>query len=212
MNFKEYEKMIRDVPYSETLEYQMAFLWLHPEIVPLCVTSIGNSGSDIIKIPEKAVNEYGRNVPVIAFSRKVFSGKSNIKDIILPQSIEQLPKGAFDGCAELKRITIPRQVKIIREGTFVGCGNLEDVYYEGTMEEWKEINIVYQKHEIEFGNLIPGTPVHEIKAERMLHIPGNEALFSANIHFGCKLTECDFKPSFGIKVGNKNVTGFFRTI
>lgn len=187
MYFREYEGMIRNVPYTDTLEYKAAIMWLHPQILPLSVTSIGNTGSSIIKIPERTVNKYGRSVPVIAFSRQTFSGKSNITDIILPQSIEQFPKGAFEGCAGLKRITIPRKVKIIKEGTFAGCKQLEDIYFEGTMEEWNKINIIHHKHETEFGRLIPGTPVQEVKAERMIYIPGNEALFSANIHFFCKL-------------------------
>ena len=187
MNFREYAEMLINVPYTDTLEYQMAFLWLHPEIVPLKVTSIGNLDSSIIKFPERAMNRYGRKVPVITFSSQAFSGKSNITDIVLPQSIEQFPKGAFEGCTGLKRITVPRKIKIIREGTFAGCEQLEDIYYEGTMEEWNTVNIVHYKHEIEFGKLIPGTPVQEVKAERILNVPGNEAFFSANIHFLCKL-------------------------
>ena len=123
------------------------------------------------------MNRYGRNVPVITFSRQAFSGKSNITDIVLSQSIERFPKGAFEGCTGLKRITVPRKVKVIKEGTFTGCKQLEDVYFEGTMEEWNRINIIHHKHEVEFGQLIPGTPVQEVKAERMIFIPGNEAIF-----------------------------------
>ena len=80
------------------------------------------------------------------------------------------------------------------------------------MEEWKKINIVHQKHEIEFGKLIPGTPVHEIQSERMLNIPGNEALFSANVHFRCKLSDQNFNSVFELNAGNKDITDFFRTI
>ena len=158
------------------------------------------------------MNRYGRNVPVITFSRQAFSGKSNITDIVLPQSIERFPKGAFEGCTGLKRITVPRKVKVIKEGTFAGCKQLEDVYFEGTMEEWNRINIIHHKHEVEFGQLIHGTPVQEVKAERMIFIPGNEVIFSANIHFLCRLPRENFNCSFNVKVGNKDTTEFFRTI
>ena len=187
MNFREYEEIMRTVPCTDTIGYQPAIMSLHPQILPLTVTSLGESGS-IIKLPEKAVNRYGRTVPVITFSSQTFRGKSNITDIILPQSIERLPQGAFAGCSGLKRITIPRKVKTIKEGTFAGCRQLEDVYYEGTKEEWNRINLVHCKNETEFGELIPGTPVQEVNAERMLNIPGNEAIFSANIHYLCKLS------------------------
>lgn len=46
------------------------------------------------------------------------------------------------------------------------ASQLEDVYFEGTMEEWNRINIIHHKYEVEFGQLIPGTPVQEVKAER----------------------------------------------
>ena len=107
-------------------------------------------------------------------------------DIILPSGIDHLPDGgAFAGCRNLKRITIPRRISYIGPGTFEGCDSLEDVYYEGTPEEWKKVSIVCKKHEIEFGPLIPGSPVETVTAERYVHIPGNEALFRANIHFRC---------------------------
>lgn len=212
MNYREYEEMIKDVPYPDTIEYKLPFMWLHPQNLPLGVTSIGDSGLSIIKIPERAMNRYGRNVPVITFSRQAFSGKSNITDIVLPQSIERIPKGAFEGCTGLKRITVPRKVKVIKESTFAGCEQLEDVYFEGTMEEWNRIIIIHHKHEVEFGQLIPGTPVQEVKAERMIFIPGNEAIFSANIHFLCGPPGEKFNCSFNVKVGNKDITEFFWTI
>ena len=212
MNFNEYEEMIRNMPYTATLEYQLAIMWLHPDILPLGVTSIGNTDSSIIKIPSRTKNQYGKIVPVIAISKHVFAGKDYITDIVLPPGIERLPAGAFAECRGLKRITIPQKVKTIKKGTFAGCNQLEDVYYEGTKEEWKKLNIVHQKHEIAFGDLIPGTPVHEIKAERILHIPGNEALFAANIHFLCKLSDQDVNSSFGLCIGKEDITDFFRII
>lgn len=212
MNFNEYKEKIKNVPYTASLEYQQAVFWLHPEVLPMGVISIGNPDCNIIKVPAKTMNQYGRTVPVIAISRQAFCGKTDLTDIVLPHSIERIPTGAFAGCSNLKAITIPVKVKTIKEGTFAGCSRLEDIYYEGTMEEWKRIHIVHQKHEIEFGKMIPGTPVHEIQSERMLNIPGNEALFSANIHFRCKLSEQDSDSAFELSVGNKAVTDFFRTV
>lgn len=29
MNYREYEEMIKDVPYPDTIEYKLPFLWLH---------------------------------------------------------------------------------------------------------------------------------------------------------------------------------------
>ena len=93
-----------------------------------------------------------------------------------------------------------------------GCDNLEDVYFEGSMEEWRKINIVHDKHEIEFGKLISGTPVHEIKAERLLHVPGNDALLTANIHFHCAFSDLECDSRFELTMGGKDITDFFRTM
>ena len=90
MNFNEYKEKIKNVPYTNSLEYQQAILWLHPEILPLGVVSIGTPGCSVIKVPEKATNKYGRIVPVIAISPKAFCEKKDLTDIVLPQSIERI--------------------------------------------------------------------------------------------------------------------------
>ena len=209
MNYKEYEEIMKYVPVTESLRYKIAIMWLHPEILPVGVVSIGEA-EGAVKIPGMAVNQYGKKVPVIAISREAFSGNEKITDIVLPASLTRLPRGSFSGCTGLKRITIPKKVKHIAEGVFTGCENLEDVYYEGSMEEWKQMEIVHEKHEIEFGDLIPGTPVQKTLSERLIHIPGNEALFKANIHFHCKLSDLDFNPEYCISIGGKDITDLFR--
>lgn len=187
MNFKEYKEFIKDVPYLDTAEYRTLGGWPFPKKRPLELAAIGNTGLRIIKIPVKAVNKYGNTVPVVAIGENAFAEKENITDIVLSRGIHKIPSGAFRGCTGLKRITISKEITRIDARTFDRCNQLEDVYYEGTKEEWKNLHIKYQRHEIEFGNLIPGTPVNEVTAERFIHIPGNDALFTANIHFRCEL-------------------------
>ena len=50
-------------------------------------------------------------------------------------------KGAFTGCVYLKSVTIPKSITNIKEGAFMDCPNLEDVYYDGTKEDWNKILI-----------------------------------------------------------------------
>ena len=212
MNYNEYEELIRGIPFTETLEYQPAVFWVHREVLPLGVASIGDDASGIIKIPNFKLNSYSHNVPVIAISKSAFANQERITDIVLPTSLEAIPEGAFSGCSGLKRITLPKSITYIGEGTFAGCDSLEDVYYEGSPEEWKHVKIVHQKHEVEFGSLVPGTPVQTIIAERFVHIPGNDALLVANIHFRCNLSDKATVASYGIKTGNSDVTNLFRTM
>ena len=210
MNYAEYCELIKHANISNELRYCQAILWLHPEVLPLRLISVGDKNPSIIIVPEKAKNRFGRVVPVIDIAKGAFAGKESITDIILPASIERLPQGAFSGCISLENITIPKKIKMIKEKTFDRCISLENIYYEGTPEEWDEIVIVHEKHEIEFGNLIPGTPVSSIIAERRINIPGNEALFSANIHFRCDLRGTDADSLFCIKMDGKDITDLFR--
>ena len=208
MNFTEYKDSVKTAAVSEKLMYLQSVLWLQTGTYPLGLISIGGEKSQIIKIPGAAKNRYGKIVPVTAIANSAFAGNENITDIILPSSVVRIPTGAFSGCAALKRVTIPRTVKMIRVGTFSGCVNLEDVYYEGSLEEWKDIEIVHDRHEIEFGTLVPGTPVQSIVAERLVHIPGNEALYAANIHLNCRLGDL-YDPLTDIDACGKDVTEIF---
>lgn len=212
LNYTEYKYVIENIPYTDSLKYQLAIFWVHSEHLPLGVISVGETASGIVKIPGNIVNKAGYRVPVIEIRENAFADHNQITDIVLPSCMERIRAGAFSGCSGLRRITIPRKIKSIQEGTFEGCDNLEDVYYEGTMEEWKNISIAHQKHEIEFDELIPGTPVQKIKSERLVHIPGNEALLKANIHFHCSLPALEHDSAYIIRMGNKDVTTLFRAV
>lgn len=215
MKYPEYAEKIRNIPYPAGLEYHIAVMWLHPERLPLGVVSLGDAVLPVVKIPHEAVNNaynlgYNYTVPVIAVSRDLFRGREDITDIVLPSTIRWLSEKAFAGCRNLRRITIPKNIRTIRRGTFAGCEKLTDIYYEGSSEEWEQVKIVYQRHECELGALIPGTPVQQITAERLIRIPGNEPLFSANVHFHCDLACAEGNPEYHVKAGKTDITEMLR--
>ncbi len=209
MNYREYSEMIREVPEAEIAEYRPAFMWPHRERMPLAAISLGEGSGPVVKLPRKVRNSFGWEVPVIAFSSGLFRGNESLTDIVLHSGISRIPDRAFAGCTGLKRTTIPKRVRRIGPGTFAGCTALEDVYYEGTAEEWDRIDIVHYRHEVEFGDLIPGTPVDQVMAERRVFLPGNEALFTANLHFLCDL-EKGASVDLRITVAGKDATDIFR--
>ena len=188
MNYPEYAEMMIDVPLEDDMEYAFMHRWPFPERFTVNITGMACGGYAVVRIPKRATNRHGRFGPVTGFSKNLFKGRAYITDIILPLSIWQIPAGAFAGCTGLKRITIPKGITEIRQGTFQGCHNLEDIYFEGGLREWEQIYIEHRRHETEFGGLVPGTSVHSITAERDVYFPGNEALFTANIHYRCDLS------------------------
>ena len=187
MNYSEYKKLIVATPDSDSLEYELAIAWLHPERLPVGVNAMKDCSDTIIKIPCKTINSHGVSVSVIAIGTNAFKNCTSITDIILGNNIEKIGAGAFSGCKALERIYIHKSVKLIREHAFEGCTSLKDVYYEGTMEEWSKLEKATDHIEKGFGNLIAGTPVHETISEKLTRIPGNEALNLTNIHFRCTL-------------------------
>lgn len=213
MTFEEFRQTIfNPAPPTSGLEYKLAMLWLNPSLLPVGVVSLGNVKDKVIKIPELYLNQWGCKVPVIMFAGNVFRGQEEITDVILSRFIERIPRGSFIGCKNLKRISIPKSIRSIQEGTFTGCENLEDVYYEGSEDEWKQIRIIYKctrvKDEKQLGLIVD--------LEEYIK-PGNEHLLNANIHFNCNLkydieTPVPGPGKFVIKIGNDDATDAFRLI
>ena len=212
MIFNEYKQIIEGVPYANGIKYEPTIMWMHSERLPLGVISLEKETCGIIRIPCLAVNIYGKEVPVVAIGEKAFAYNNKVTDIVLPSSIQWISPGAFAGCSAMQRITIPKSIKSIGEGTFKDCRNLEDIYYEGTVEEWQKISIVHQKHEIQLGKLIPGTPVHTISSECLVHIPGNDALFTANIHFNSIFNDLSINSGYKLFAGGKEITNLFKAM
>ncbi len=245
VTYSEYCEIIRGIPETQDIHYAPAYLWPTVNVPRTAVSLNGDRGTVFtpekdgagrsgeagreglaVRLPRRIQTSQGIFVPVVSIAAGLFRGNTDVTDILLPASIQYLPDGAFAGCTNLRRITLPGQISYIGPGTFAGCGSLEDVYYEGTPEEWDRIKIVQYKHEVEFGSLVPGTPVQKVTAERRVHIPGNEPLLAANIHFHCApqslqeaQDEGEGTPAAaertgtgdrGIFMGGRNVTDVFR--
>ena len=65
---------------------------------------------------------------------------SSLTDITLPESVESIGKHAFEKSA-ITNITFSDNVTSIGESAFAQCNRLTDVYYGGSEEKWKEIDI-----------------------------------------------------------------------
>ncbi|MCR4594920.1 MAG: leucine-rich repeat domain-containing protein [Clostridiales bacterium] len=209
-NFAEYMEYVKKTPMPESMKFGEAIFWVPRERLPQALRSLGDTNLPVIRIPAYVRNCHGFNVPVVRFSEDVFKGKDHITDIVLPSTIGGIPAGAFSGCRFLKNITIPKNVKYIGEGTFADCTSLKNIWYEGTPEEFDRMEIVSWRHEIQLGSNEPGTPVSHILSEERRHIPGNEAWFTANVHFRCSTGDTDNRE-FIIKAKGKDVTKIFMT-
>jgi len=186
--FKDYKEIITSAEEAKDLTFgYMAYTYVSGVMrrAPLYVKEIGDKATEVIKLPKSALNKWGNEVDVSGFMPGVFQYNDIVTDVILHSRIGGIPEGAFRGCKNLKRITIPKHVKKIGRDVFAGCDSLEDVYFEGTMEEWEKIEIYTGKRVVEFGKQVSGTPVCEVVKDCFEHDPGNDALLKATIHFMC---------------------------
>jgi len=186
--FKDYKEIITSAEEAKDLTFgYMAYTYISGVMrrAPLYVKEIGDKATEVIKLPKSALNKWGNEVDVSGFMPGVFQYNDIVTDVILHSRIGGIPEGAFRGCKNLKRITIPKRVKKIGRDVFAGCDSLEDVYFEGTMEEWEKIEIYTGKRVVEFGKQVSGTPVCEVVKDCFEHDPGNDALLKATIHFKC---------------------------
>lgn len=185
MNFEEFtEKIIDGAEPITGLKFDLAVLWLHPERLPVKVIALDSNDYSIIKIPAWYTNQRNITVSVITFTKQLFAGRAEVADIILSSNICKIPEGAFAGCKELKRITIPKKVSVIHQGTFNDCNSLENVYYEGTKDEWERINIVHEGY-----REVNSSELGLYCNLKKYPIPGNEPLFKAKIHFNCQINK-----------------------
>lgn len=105
--------------------------------IPNSVTSIGGrafrdcSSLKSITLPPNLTN--------IDFS--TFMWCSSLTSITIPDGVTSIDAQAFFDCSSLESIIIPKSVTDISWDAFNGCKSLQNVYYKGSSETWKAINI-----------------------------------------------------------------------
>lgn len=72
----------------------------------------------------------------------VFNGCTALKTVCLPESnITAIPENTFSGQLRIESIYIPEKITSIGDSAFYDCIQLLDIYFGGTEEEWKKIEI-----------------------------------------------------------------------
>lgn len=64
---------------------------------------------------------------VTKIGKSAFNGCTNLREIILPESITEIAYGAFSGCAKLQSIVLPDNITKISPWVFSGCKSLQSI-------------------------------------------------------------------------------------
>lgn len=63
-----------------------------------------------------------------------------ISSIVLPSSVTFVGSSCFEDCKKLETVTIKNPTIRLGEDCFNGCDELENIYFNGTLGQWREIS------------------------------------------------------------------------
>ncbi|RIA77919.1 leucine rich repeat (LRR) protein [Anaeroplasma bactoclasticum] len=153
-----YNEIIDLMDYPTNYDLTLSYMWIHPEYIPKKIIKLGNYNYGFYKMPETHIN-YNYlvskeplprpiTVPIDDFKSDIFKNNLDITDLILSKHVSRLPKEAFLNMKNLKRIWIPKRITYIPKDCFKGCDSLDEIYYEGTKEEFDAIDIFYKQYRV----------------------------------------------------------------
>ena len=106
-------------------------------ILPNKITSIGREAFSLCgKLASIKLPEY-----LTSIEEKLFDGCYDLTAIRIPENVKRVERNAFLDCYSLEKIAIPVSVEMIDDEAFESCYSLEDIYYQGSEDEWNQIEI-----------------------------------------------------------------------
>jgi len=83
-------------------------------------------------MPEKlTVPDVYHGEPVVSVGKQFISYETNVREVVLPDSIKKIDMNAFEGCSSLSAINIPPETEAIEPFAFSDCTALQDVTANG---------------------------------------------------------------------------------
>ena len=82
-----------------------------------------------------------------------FNG-NRFEEIVIPDNVKTIEKGSFMDCSRLKTITLPASLVSIGTSAFADCDRLETVNYKGTQTQWAKIKIDDYNDKLTAANIV----------------------------------------------------------
>ena len=88
----------------------------------------------------KTDTEYMVPDGVFAISSNSFM-RCNLTSVVFPEGFKEIGGQSFGSSGKLENITLPSTLTNIYSFTFLYCNALKDVYYYGSQDQWKNVNV-----------------------------------------------------------------------
>ena len=72
---------------------------------------------------------------------EMFAFCPSLIELTIPDQVYRIGMHAFRECKNLERLMIGEGIRTIYEDILIGCKNYRETIYEGTMDQWMQINI-----------------------------------------------------------------------
>jgi|GEM_PF-4883680 len=172
----------------------------------------------LIFVPEGVVKQNGGKYTVTKGIKDIqfwtFMGDKSLTDVTLASTVESIQLEAFLHCENLKSVTLPKSLKRVGQNVFSleepgkkGAyqtdnvnPNLKDIYYQGTEEEWKQIEFAI--YTLDEGHINRMTIEGRDKNGKVMSSYQKEYLYNnleragipadVTIHFNSELKDTDY--------------------
>ena len=150
----------------------------------------------------KTRGEGGGSFIIKVIGQGAFGNVSDLTEVVIPESVEQIWGLAFNNCKNLAKVTIPESVKAIGADAFAGCTSLKSITIPNSVSYWE--SGVFRKcsslESVSLSNSLPDIPTglfRECTSLKSIDIPSSVRSINAFAFLDC--------PKLSTITGGKNV-------